>query len=62
MSYGFRPENWPAFQEELDRRQLTIADIEKLELTATTVTLTLRSGRVESWRQRPLEPFRARVE
>ena len=49
MTYGFRPENWPEFQEQLEQRHLTVADIEKLEMTSTTVTLTLRSGRVESW-------------
>lgn len=58
MTYGFRPENWPAFRAELDRRGLTDADIEKVEIRPDAahpelelVTLTLHSGRVESWRQ-----------
>jgi hypothetical protein len=59
MTYGFRPEHWPAFQDELAKRHLTDADIEKVELRADTVTITLRSGRVESWRQPP-EPSSAR--
>ena len=49
MTYGFRPENWPAF-----------GDIEKVEMrpedaegsaAATVVTVTLRSGRVDTWSQ-----------
>jgi hypothetical protein len=59
MTYGYRPENWPAFQDELERRGIEAADIEKVELrpateapATTDVTVTLRSGRVESWRQR----------
>jgi hypothetical protein len=60
MSYGLRPENWPAFQTELERRGIAAADIEKVELRpeladAGRVTVTLRTGRVESWRQ----PLRA---
>lgn len=66
MTYGFRPENWPAFQAELERRGIAAPDIEKVEMrpeslppdlvVATgprnvTVTVTLRSGRVESWTQ-----------
>jgi hypothetical protein len=56
MSYGLRPENWPAFQTELERRGIVAADIEKVELRpeladAGRVTVTLRTGRVESWRQ-----------
>ena len=31
MTYGFRPENWPAFQAELLERAITVADIEKIE-------------------------------
>lgn len=38
MTYGYRPENWPVFQAELQRRRIAATDI-------------LRSGRVESWRQ-----------
>ncbi len=58
MTYGYRPDNWPAFQSELERRGIPADDIERVELrpvseapTATHVTVTLRSGRVESWRQ-----------
>ncbi|MBI3827391.1 MAG: hypothetical protein HY294_15465 [Candidatus Rokubacteria bacterium] len=55
MTYGFRPENWPAFQHELDARDIATADIEKIEIrdvdpAIADVTVTLRSGRVESWR------------
>jgi hypothetical protein len=64
MTYGFRPQNWPAFQAELARREIPVADIEKIEMRPdgprtvagdageVTVTVTLRSGRVESWRWR----------
>jgi len=65
MTYGFRPENWPAFQTELQKRGIDAADIEKIEMRPTVdpavapesrvgvvdVTVTLRSGRAESWRQ-----------
>ncbi len=77
MTYGFRPENWPAFQAELHQRDIATEDIEKVEIRPETthtllwrepierfqwvsvglihVTVTLRSGRVESWRQRQAE-------
>ena len=65
MTYGFRPENWPAFQSELRKRGIAAAEIEKVELRPgaeadvfgegrhrlVDVTMTLRSGRTESWRQ-----------
>ncbi len=58
MPYGYQPENWPAFQGELDRRGIAPHEVERVELrpvseapTDTDVTVTLRSGRVESWRQ-----------
>jgi hypothetical protein len=71
MTYGFRPENWPAFQAELLERAITVADIEKIEFRPRIphvaritlphraeiaqgmleITVTLRSGRVESWSQ-----------
>jgi hypothetical protein len=58
MPYGYRPDNWPAFQSELERRGIATAEIEKIELRPvsdapadTDVTVTMRSGRVESWRQ-----------
>ena len=73
MTYGFRPENWPAFEEELQRRGIAVDDIEKVEMrpgiphdlgrsdagaghasaASVQVVVTLRSGRVESWRQAP---------
>lgn len=59
MPYGYQPENWPAFQGELDRRGIAASDVERVELRPvseapadTEVTVTLRSGRTESWRQR----------
>ena len=65
MTYGFRPENWPAFQAELHKRGISAADIEKVEMRPAEdpgaplegrhglvdITVTLRSGRAESWRQ-----------
>ena len=65
MTYGFRPENWPAFQAELRKRGIRAADIEKIEMRPTEdpgvplegrhglvdITVTLRSGRAESWSQ-----------
>jgi len=65
MTYGFRPENWPAFQSELRKRGIASAEIEKVEIRPSAegdvlgedpqrlidVTVTLRSGRSESWRQ-----------
>ena len=60
MPYGYRPDDWPAFQVQLERRGILTADIEKIELrpvsespSNTDVTVTTRSGRVESWRQQP---------
>jgi len=32
MTYGFRPENWPAFQAELQKRGISAPDIEKVEM------------------------------
>jgi hypothetical protein len=67
MTYGFRPENWPAFQAELQKRGISAADIEKVEMRPTgdpgavlledrhanvDIAVTLRSGRAESWSQR----------
>lgn len=55
MTYGFCPENWSVFEAELDRRTIMVGEIERVELRPepsprrVTVTLTLRSGRVESW-------------
>jgi hypothetical protein len=49
MTYGFRPEYWSAFQAELTQRGIETDDIEKVELRPTSVVVTLRSGRVETW-------------
>ena len=65
MTYGFRPETWPVFQSELQKRRITAAEIEKVEIRPSAeadapgegmyklvdVTVTLRSGRTESWKQ-----------
>jgi hypothetical protein len=60
MTYGFRPDNWPAFEHELHVRRIAITDIEKVEMRSqdtegavarTIVTVTLRSGRIERWSQ-----------
>jgi len=61
MTYGLRPENWPAFHAELDGRRIIFEEIERVEfrpeitdsipLGTVNVTVTLRSGRVESWIQ-----------
>ena len=59
MTYGFCPQNWRAFEAEHQERGIAIADIEKVEMRPegesdrmVSVTTTLRSGRIESWRQR----------
>jgi hypothetical protein len=79
MTYGFRPENWPAFQAQLQERGIAVTDIERVEIRPETthtldwreplgrfqwvsvglihVTVTLRSGRVESWRQPQAEGY-----
>ena len=65
MTYGFRPENWQTFQAELQKRGISAADIEKVEMRPSEdpggvledrhrivdITVTLRSGRAESWSQ-----------
>jgi hypothetical protein len=60
MTYGFRPENWPAFEYELRVRGIAVGDIERVELrpedtddvaAGTIVTVTLRSGRTDTWSQ-----------
>ena len=61
MTYGLRPENWRAFQAELNARQIIPGEIERVEIRPeatdslpvgiVNVTVTLRSGRVESWTQ-----------
>lgn len=61
MTYGFRPENWWSFQQELRARGIAVSDIEKVEMRSPTtaestdtvasaiITITLRSGRVDTW-------------
>lgn len=68
MTYGFRPENWPTFEHELRTRGIVVSDIEKVEIRPRTaqdaagvsagivdVTVTLRSGRVDTWSQQQAE-------
>ena len=63
MTYGFRPENWPAFEHELRVRGIAVADIEKIEMrpnetegpAGTVVIVTLRSGRTDTWRHEQAE-------
>ena len=63
MPYGYRPENWPAFQSELARRGVEIDDIERVEFRPAPdapagkfdVTVTMRDGRVEVLRRDSLE-------
>lgn len=67
MTYGFRPENWPGFQAELQKRGIAVGDVEKVEFRPDSlvmpsgivaVVVTLRSGRVESWSHRQSEGSR----
>jgi len=59
MTYGYLPQNWPAFQRELDERGLSVSDIEKVEIrpspagspTMVDVVVTARSGRIHTWSQ-----------
>jgi hypothetical protein len=64
MTYGFVPANWWGFQHELQLRGIAVSEIERVEfrlqprpgadvVTAGSVfiTVTLRSGRVDSWTQ-----------
>ena len=63
MTYGFRPENWSAFEHELRVRGIEVADIEKIEMrpnetegsAGTVVIVTLRSGRTDAWRHEQAE-------
>ena len=55
MTYGYRPD--ARFISELERRGIAPSDIERIELRPVDdapadvgVTVTLRSGQVESWR------------
>jgi len=66
MTYGFSPQNWPAFQRELDERGLSVGDIEKVEIrpspagspTMVDVVVTARSGRIHTWSQDEGAPAR----
>jgi hypothetical protein len=54
MTYGFRPQNWWSFQQELRARGIAVSEIEKIEMRSDTaptaiITVTLRSGRVDTW-------------
>lgn len=59
MTYGFRPEHWWSFQQELRARGLAVDEIEKVEMrpliesagtgSRVVVTVTLRSGRADTW-------------
>jgi hypothetical protein len=57
MTYGYCPEDWPLFRDQIAQRHIDVADIERVEMRpdsdrgALAITLVLRSGRVESWRQ-----------
>ena len=66
MTYGFLPQNWPAFRRELDARGIAVDEIEKVELRPTAdaasaplidVVVTARSGRVHTWRQDESAPL-----
>jgi hypothetical protein len=66
MTYGFLPQNWPAFRRELDARGIAVDEIEKVELrpsadagsaTLVDVVVTARSGRVHTWRQDESAPL-----
>lgn len=55
MTYGYQPDDWPAFESELRRHGVEMTDIERVEFRPAgdapagtfDVTVTLRSGRVE---------------
>jgi hypothetical protein len=61
MTYGFRPDNWWRFDQELRARGIVISEIERVEIeplpiqdssaiaSSARVTVTLRSGRTEAW-------------
>ena len=68
MTYAFGSGNWPAFQHELRARGIAVSDIERVEIRPRTVqsaadvsagmidvTVTVRSGRVETWSQQQAE-------
>ena len=59
MTYGFRPEHWWSFQQELRVRGIAVSEIERVEMrplaeptdggSRVVVTVTLRSGRADTW-------------
>jgi hypothetical protein len=61
MTYGFCPEDWPLFHSQIEKRRIEVADIERVEMrpdsthNSVAITVTLRSGRVESWTQEQAE-------
>ena len=61
MTYGFCPEDWPLFHSQIEKRRIEVADIERVEMrpdsiqNSVAITVTLRSGRVESWTQEQVE-------
>ena len=62
MTYGFCPANWSTFRAELQERGIVVTDIERVEMRPApersrhvSITVTLRSGRVESWTQSEAE-------
>jgi len=66
MTYGFLPQNWPAFQRHLDERGIELSEIETVVIrpsaaaaaspTTIDVVVTARSGRVHTWSQEERAP------
>jgi len=61
VTYGFRPEDWPLFHSQIEKRRIEVGDIERVEMrpdsihSSVAITVILRSGRVESWTQDQVE-------
>ena len=61
MTYGFRPDNWWIFEQELRARGITVTEIERVEMrpllpddpsgrvSSAMITVTMRSGHTETW-------------
>lgn len=47
MTYGFCPENWPAFQAELQKRGIAVPDIERVELRPDSAWTYVLAGRAK---------------
>jgi hypothetical protein len=74
MTYGFLPDNWWIFDQELRARGITLTEIERVEMRPLTpegsfaglptamVTVTLRSGRTETWVHEHAASFRETME